>query len=163
MTDRTDSKVRLLLLFLVVTLLAGGLSFRLVYWQVNQKEELAALVNRDTTSQLTIPAKRGTIYDRTGTVVLAETIDKYRIVANLHDLDKADRQRYGDLLTDYLELNADQSSAMRKTLEGTGYYVILARNVDADVARQLEEQQSFGELSQVTLEVTPVRVYPQAG
>ena len=163
MTDRTDSKARLLLLFLVVTLLAGGMAFRLVYWQVNQKEELAAAVNRDTTSELTIPAKRGTIFDRTGTVVLAETIDKYRVVANLHELTKAQRQRYGDLLIDYLELTSDQATSMRKTLEGTGYYVVLATGVDASVALQLEAQQSYGELGAVTLEVTPVRVYPQTG
>ena len=163
MTDRTDSKVRLLLLFFVVSLLAGGLAFRLVYWQVNQKEELTALVSKDTTSQLTVPAKRGTIYDATGKVVLAETIDQYRIVANLHDLSQADRQRYGDLLVDYLDLNSDDAAALRKTLEGTGYYVVLRTNVDADVARELEDQQSYGELTQLTMEATPVRVYPQAG
>ncbi len=92
--------------------------------------------------QLTIPAKRGTIYDRSGTVVLAETVDRYRLVANLHDLTTAERQRYGDLLVDYLELDAGPASDLRKILEGKGYYVPLASNVDATTAQDISAAQA---------------------
>lgn len=163
MTDRTDSKARLLLIFLVVTLLAGGLGFRLVYWQVNRHDEISALVSQDTQGQITIPAKRGTIYDRTGKIVLAETVNRYRLVGNLHDLDAAERQRYGDLLVDFLDLSGDDAATLRKTLQQTGYYVLLATNVDAQTAQDLYTQQNLGQLSAITLEATPVRVYPQAG
>ncbi len=163
MTDRTDSKARLLLIFLVVTLLAGGLGFRLVYWQVNRHDEISALVSQDTQGQITIPAKRGTIYDRTGKIVLAETVNRYRLIGNLHDLDAAERQRYGDLLVDFLDLSGDDAATLRKTLQETGYYVLLATNVDAQTAQDLYTQQNLGQLSAITLEATPVRVYPQAG
>jgi cell division protein FtsI/penicillin-binding protein 2 len=163
MTDRTDSKARLLLIFLVVTLLAGGLGFRLVYWQVNRHDEISALVSQDTQGQITIPAKRGTIYDRTGKIVLAETVNRYRLIGNLHDLDAAERQRYGDLLVDFLDLSGDDAATLRKTLQQTGYYVPLATNVDAQIAQDLYTQQNLGQLSAITLEATPVRVYPQAG
>jgi cell division protein FtsI/penicillin-binding protein 2 len=163
MSDRTDSKARLLLLFLVVALMASGMAFRLVYWQVNRHEQITAMINQDTAPQLIIPAKRGTIYDRTGTVVLAETVDRYRVAANLHDLSANQRQRYGDELIDYLGLSGDAASAMRKSMQGNAYYVVLATNVDAGVAQEIFAAQNLGDLSALTLEVTPVRVYPQTG
>jgi cell division protein FtsI/penicillin-binding protein 2 len=163
MADRTDSKARLLLLFLVVALMASGMAFRLVYWQVNRHEQITALIGQDTAPQLSIPAKRGTIYDRTGTVVLAETVDRYRIAANLHDLSDAQRQRYGDELIDYLDLSGDAATAMRTALQGKAYYVVLETNVDADVAQEIFAAQNLGDLSALTLEDTPVRIYPQAG
>jgi len=162
-SDRTDSRARLLLLFLVVTLLASGMAFRLAYWQVNRQEQFSSLVTKDTTGKLSIPAKRGTIYDRSGKVVLAETVDRYRLVGDLHDLDAADRQRYGDLLVDFLNLDGDAANTLRKALEGKGYYVILATNVDAETASEISASQALGQLTAVTLESTPVRVYPQTG
>lgn len=163
MSDRTDSKARLLLLFLVVTLLAGGMAFRLVYWQANQHEQISAMVAQDTAPELTVPARRGTIYDRTGTVALAETVDEYRISANLHDLTADERQRYGDELVDYLDLSGDAATQMRQALQSTAYYIVLATNVDADVAQEIFAAQNLGDLADLTLEDTPVRVYPQAG
>jgi cell division protein FtsI/penicillin-binding protein 2 len=164
MPDRTDSKARLLLLFTVFAILSGGMAFRLAYWQINRQDQLAAMVGQDSnTIREIVPAKRGTIYDRTGTVVLAETIDRYRIVADLHDVSPEQRLRYGDLLVDYLNLSGDAEAAMRTALQGKGYYVPLADNVDADTARELTTAKAAGDLSTVTLESTPLRVYPQAG
>jgi cell division protein FtsI/penicillin-binding protein 2 len=74
MLGRTDSRGRLLLLFLVLTLLSSGMVIRLAYWQINQHERMAAMAAQTSTVKQSLPAKRGTIYDRTGTVVLAETI-----------------------------------------------------------------------------------------
>jgi cell division protein FtsI/penicillin-binding protein 2 len=163
MTDRTDSKARILLMLLAVTLLGGGLGFRLVYWQLNRHQQITALVAQDTAPEQTVPAKRGTIYDRTGTVVLAETVDRYRITANLHDLTTEERQRYGDELTDYLELDGAAAAKLRTTLQSTAYYIVLATNVEPDVATEIAQAQSYGALTALTLEDTPVRIYPQAG
>jgi cell division protein FtsI/penicillin-binding protein 2 len=160
---RTDSRGRLLLLFLVLALLSSGMVMRLAYWQINQHERLTALAGETSTVRQSLPAKRGTIYDRTGTVVLAETIYRYRIVADLHGVTTAERQREADALVDYLDLSGDAEAALRQAMKGTGYYVILATNVDPEVANEIALGQAAGAMSAITLDPTPVRVYPQAG
>ena len=166
MFGRTDSRGRLLLLLIALVLLSGGMTARLVYWQVGQPEQLTALAAAQGPSytQETIPTQRGTIYDRTGKIVLAETINEYRIVGNLHDLSQADRTHDADALVDYLGLDTAPAAALRKKImDNNGYYVLLATNVDADTAKALFAAQALGDLAALTLEMTPVRVYPQAG
>jgi cell division protein FtsI (penicillin-binding protein 3) len=163
MLGRTDSRSRLLLLFLALVLLSGGMTMRLAYWQVNQRQQLTALADQTQTTHRSIPAMRGTIYDRTGTIVLAETINRYRIVADLHSISAEERTRDTIALVDFLGLTGDAETAFRKAMTGTGYYVILAANVDADVGKEIADAQATGTLGAMTLEPTPVRVYPQAG
>jgi cell division protein FtsI/penicillin-binding protein 2 len=163
MLGRTDSKGRLLLLFMVLVLLASGMTMRLAYWQVNQRPQLAALGDQTQMIHRSVPARRGTIYDRTGTIVLAQTVNRYRIVADLHSISDAERKRDTTDLVDYLELTGDAAAAFRKAMTGTGYYVILAANVDADVGKEIADAQTNGAMGAMTLEPTPVRVYPQAG
>ena len=164
MPGRTDSRGRLLLILAVLVLLSGGMVARLAYWQVSQPEQLTTLTAQNSVNeQESTPAHRGTIYDRTGTVVLAQTINEYRLVADLHGLSAADRQRDATDLVDYLNLDADPAAALEKALQGDGYYVVLASNVDADTAKEIENAQANGDMATITLESTPVRVYPQAG
>src|SRR5450759_4068897 len=163
MLGRTDSKGRLLLLFIVLVVLAGGMTMRLAYWQVNQRQQLTALADQTQMTQRSLPARRGTIYDRTGTIVLAQTVNRYRIVADLHSISDAERKRDTTALVDFLELSGDAEAAFRKAMAGTGYYVILAVNVDADLGKEIADAQANGALGALTLEPTPVRVYPQAG
>ena len=163
MPGRTDSRGRLLLLLAVMVLVSTGLGARLAYWQVNQHDQLSALAAAGSNSERYIPAKRGTIYDRTGTVVLAETIYQYRIIGVLHGMSEADRQRDATALVDYLGLDPDPEATLRKAMENDGYYVLLATNVDADTAKDITSAQINGALTELTLEPAPVRVYPQAG
>ena len=136
MIGRTDSRGRLLLLLAVLVLLSTGMGARLAYWQVNRHASAAAPGVTDTLSQRSIPARRGTIYDRTGLIVLAETVDRYRVVADLHDLSEDERKRDADELVDYLLLDPSAEATLRKAMGGRGYYVILATNVDEPTARE---------------------------
>jgi cell division protein FtsI/penicillin-binding protein 2 len=163
MIGRTDSRARLLLLLVVLVLLSTGMGARLAYWQINQHDPLVAIANADSSTQRTVPARRGTIYDRTGTVVLAETVERYRVVGDLHGLSETQRQHDASALVDYLGLDPDPEAALRKAMESDGYYVILATNVDASIAQDISSAQANGALPEITLEPTPVRVYPQAG
>ncbi|HEX7492046.1 MAG TPA: penicillin-binding protein 2 [Candidatus Limnocylindrales bacterium] len=164
MLGRTDSRRRLLLLLAVLVFLSGGMTARLAYWQVSQHDQLSGPQAADqTATQRTVAARRGTIYDRTGTIVLAQTVDRYRLVADLHDLSDAARQRDADALVDYLSLDPGPEATLRKAMAGKGYYVILAKNIDAQIAQDISTAQKNNALPEVTLEPTPVRVYPQAG
>jgi cell division protein FtsI/penicillin-binding protein 2 len=163
MLGRTDSRGRLLSLLAVMLLVSTGMGARLAYWQINQHDQLSALAARESNSQRSITAKRGTIYDRTGTIVLAETIYQYRIVADLHGLSEADRKRDATALADYLGLDPGPEATLRQDMESDGYYVILATNVAPDIAKDITNAQLNGALTEITLEPTPTRVYPQAG
>ncbi len=163
MLGRTDSKGRLLLLFAVLVLLSSGMTIRLAYWQINQHQQLGSLADQTQKTHLTVPARRGTIYDRTGTIVLAQTVNRYRIVADLHSISGTERKRDTEALVDYLELTGATDTAFRKAMTGTGYYVPLVANVDADVGKEIADAQANGAFGAITLEPTPVRVYPQGG
>ena len=47
MLGRTDSRGRLLLLFVALTLLSSGMAMRLAYWQVNQHARLTTLASEN--------------------------------------------------------------------------------------------------------------------
>jgi cell division protein FtsI/penicillin-binding protein 2 len=159
MYGRTDSKGRLLLLLAVVIALSGGLAMRLAYWQIGQRQELAVAAGNDGPVVNNIPSQRGTIYDRTGTIVLAQTINQYRVIGDPHDLPASISEHVADALVDYLGLSGDSEKALRAKMAGQSYYAILAENVDAGLAKEIGDDGLPG----ITLQVVPVRVYPQAG
>ena len=70
MLGRTDSRRRLIALLLVFVVVALALAARLSYWQVVDREHLAAEAQAQTTVTVETGSKRGDIYDRSGTVVL---------------------------------------------------------------------------------------------
>ena len=82
MLGRTDSRTRALLLLVAFVVVAGSLGVRLAYWQVVRRDELAAMAVRQSSMRYEIPSDRGSIYDRTGTVVLATSVNRDRLAAN---------------------------------------------------------------------------------
>ena len=78
---RTDSRRRALFLLIVLRDVGSALFARLAYWQVGQRDRLADEAFQQTTIREETPSKRGEIYDRTGVVVLATTIERERLVA----------------------------------------------------------------------------------
>ncbi len=92
MLGRTDSGRRLLVVLIVFVLGAGGLVIRLGYWQVGRRDQLVASARRQIFSQTTVPSRRGPIYDRSGTVVLATSVTRDRLIVSaalMPDVDKA--------------------------------------------------------------------------
>ena len=163
MLGRTDSRGRLFLLLLVVLVASTGMTMRLAYWQIGQRQPLTALAAQTSTYKETIPAQRGTIYDRTGTIVLAQTVIRYRIVGDPHDLSAADSAKTVTALIDYLSLSDEDAAKLRKAMATDAYYIVLVTDVDADIVQEMKTEQSDGGLLGITFEEEPVRVYPQAG
>ena len=61
----------------------GRLGVRLAYWQVVRRDELAAHGGAQTIDRARAsPSRRGSIYDRTGTVVLATSVERDRLAAH---------------------------------------------------------------------------------
>jgi len=81
MLGRTDSRRRMLLLLITFVVIAASLVARLAYWQVTQRDRLSGEAFAQTTKVSTTPSRRGDIFDRSGTVVLATTVDRERLAA----------------------------------------------------------------------------------
>jgi cell division protein FtsI/penicillin-binding protein 2 len=163
MLGRTDSRRRLLVVLVVFVVIGASLCSRLVWWQVVQHDVLAARAERQTTVQVDEPVRRGTIYDRTGTVVLATTVQRYLVAASPDQLTPAERRQVGTALAAILGLAPDAASALADKIETGKPYVILARDLEETTAERIRQAAVDGTLKAITLEPEAVRVYPQAG
>ena len=81
MLGRTDSRRRLLFLLVVFGVGSLALVTRTVYWQVLRGDELTARAAEQTSVRIEIGGRRGDIYDRTGTVLLATSVARDRLIA----------------------------------------------------------------------------------
>ncbi len=163
MLGRTNSRARLFLVLVAVLIAAGGMVARLAYWQIGQQGQLSDMASKGNVRTETIPAHRGTIYDRTGTVVLAQTIYLYRVIGDPHDLTDVQRANTTTALIDYLSLSDEDGAKVRAIMKGDAYYVVLATDVDPNVATEMMAYQAQGGLPGISFEQQPVRIYPQTG
>jgi len=163
MLGRTDSRRRLLVLLLVFVTGSLALTARLAYWQVVDRERLAAEAMAQTTVTLETPSRRGDIYDRTGTVVLATSVPRERLVAAPDQLTPERRRATVVALTSILGLDEAAAVALRDRLAGDAKYLIVRYGLERAVADQIraaiEAKRVFG----LSLEPEPERVYPQVG
>ena len=163
MLGRTDSRRRLLLLLVVLVVVSGSLFVRLSYWQVIRRDDLAAAARAQTTLQTEVPARRGDIFDRSGTVVLATTVDRYRLAATPNMLTPARRAEVADTLVGVLGLDPAAAAALRDLMTSDRAYVVLANGLDPKIADRIRAGLADGSLDQLTLDAQPARVYPQPG
>ena len=163
MPGRTDSRGRLLLLLAAVFVVSTIMVARLAYWQIGQSRQLTEYTVSQTSYTETIPALRGTIWDRTGTVALAQTVYRYRVVGSPHDLSEIEAKRTTAALVDYLRLDAAGAAVIQKAMSSKSYYIVLAEGVEPDTVQEMRQQQERGGLQGISFEQQAVRVYPQAG
>jgi cell division protein FtsI/penicillin-binding protein 2 len=71
MLARTDSRARALVLLIVASTLATLIGTRLVWWQVLERDELARMALEQLAQERELPAERGEITDRNGTLLAA--------------------------------------------------------------------------------------------
>ena len=163
MLGRTDSRRRLLFLLGMFIFGSLALTARLVYWQVVDRAHLVSEALAQTTVTLDTPSKRGGIYDRTGTVVLATTVQRERLVGTPHLLTQTTRAATVAALAGILGLDATERLALRDRLTGDAKYVILRHGLDRAVADQIRAAMAKPGVVGLSLETEPERVYPQAG
>jgi len=165
MLGRTDSRGRALLILVAFVLVAGSLGARLAYWQVVRRDELAAMAVRQSSMTYEIPADRGSIYDRTGTVVLATSISRDRLAANPKLLTPKRRAEVAANLVLLLGLVDEAAENLTTRMTSAKDYVVLARGLDPDTSDRIRAASVGDEppLSGLLLEPEQVRFYPQAG
>ena len=173
MLGRTDSHRRALLLLVGLLVFGVACAGRLGYWQLARHDWLVAQAKEQTLVRTEIPSDRGTIYDRSGTVVLATTINRDRLAAFPSQLVgrtpeertalAAKRDAYAAELVAILGLGGKDAAALRERLASGKAYVVLARGLDAGQSAAIRAAIAARTLAQVRLEPEPVRVYPLEG
>ena len=163
MPGRTDSRIRLLVLLIVFAVGSLALMARSVYWQVLDQERLVLAAAEQTTVRLETASQRGDIYDRTGTVLLATTVQRERLVASPNLLSAEQRRATATELARLFGLDEVAALDLREKLASTSRYLILRHGLDRTMADRIRAGLSNGRLYALSLEPEPERVYPQGG
>jgi cell division protein FtsI/penicillin-binding protein 2 len=160
---RTDSRGRALILLVAFAVAGSALFARLAYWQVGQRDRLADEAFQQTTIREETPSARGNIYDRTGVVVLATTIQRERLIATPSEIAPARRGVIADALVTILDLTGTEADLLVSRMTSARKYVVLAHALDTVTADRVRAAVGAKQIEAVALEPEPVRVYPQAG
>ncbi len=163
MLGRTDSRRRILALLAIFLVVSLALVTRTAYWQVVRGADLAAQAIASTSTRLEMAGRRGDIYDRSGTVLLATSVDRDRLVAAPDQLTPERRIQTADTLVGLLKLDAAGAVTLRARLAEPKGYVILARGISLDLSERIRTAVAAKRAWSVALEREPVRVYPQEG
>ncbi len=170
MPGRTDSRLRSLLVLALLGCFGAACIARLGYWQIARHDDLVARAREQVTATIAVPPVRGTIYDRTGTVMLATSVERDLLAAypaqmiGATDADTAAlRQSVAARLVGILGLAPADADALRANLDGGSAYVVLAHGLSPAQSSAIKDGLADGSLVQLSLEPEQVRVYPQAG
>jgi cell division protein FtsI/penicillin-binding protein 2 len=128
---RTDSRARALFLLIIAILIATMVGGRLVWWQVGERERLAAMALNQLAQNEEIPAERGEIRDING-VLLATSIEVQSVYATPPTVKDPDRAAYRLALL----LGMDQS-VLQARLSSKDPWVWLKRRVTRKVAERV--------------------------
>ena len=160
---RTDSRARSLFLLIAFAIVGAALLARLAYWQVGQRDRLSSEAFRQTTMREESPSRRGDIYDRSGVVVLATTIDRERLIGTPSEISAARRAEVATALVSILGFQGDDATQLVERVNSDRKYVVLAHALDTTTAARIRAAIDTGRIAAVSLEPEPVRVYPQGG
>ena len=163
MPGRTDSGRRLLVLLVVFVVGAGALVARLGYWQLGQHDQLVASARRQIYYQDTVPSRRGQIYDRSGTVVLAASVMRDRLIVSAEHMTAAGRTRMVDFLTAQLALDPVAAATMQVRLETGKPYLVLAKDLAPEQSQAIELAARGAGIDGISFESDSIRSYPQSG
>ncbi|HET9522385.1 MAG TPA: penicillin-binding protein 2 [Candidatus Limnocylindrales bacterium] len=163
MLGRTDSRRRLLFLLVTFAVIGAALFARLAYWQVVKRDDLAQEAFAQTTMRQESPSRRGDIFDRSGVVVLATTVDRERLAAIPSELSPRRRAEVAEELVKLLGLEVEDAAVLTERMMSDRKYVVLAHGLERATADRVRAAAASGRIEGVLLESEPVRVYPHEG
>lgn len=142
MAKGTTEKIRKKAMGLMCALLIAGFGGALVslfHWQIVKGEELSAKAMEQSLRSTSLPAMRGTIYDATGTKVLAQSASVWTVVLEPHYLAENEelRRTVARGLSEILEL--DESKLYEQTGDAGSYYTVIKRKVETEVRDRINE------------------------
>lgn len=137
-SERMSSRARLVAAVLVFVGF-GAVLVSLFRWQIVRGEELNAKAIEQSLQSTSISAKRGTIYDATGTKVLAQSASVWTVVLEPHYLadDEEKRRTVARGLAEILDM--DEETVYEKCGDESSYYEVLKRKVETDVRDEINQ------------------------
>jgi len=163
MPGRTDSGRRLLLLLIVFAFGASALVTRLGYWQLVRHDDLVESAHKQIYYRAEVPSQRGQIYDRSGTIVLAASVTRDKLVVAGDQLTPSQQADMVEFLTAQLDLDAAASGALAAKLQTGKPYLVLARNLTQEKTTAIETAAAVAGIEGISFESDSARSYPQAG
>ena len=150
MAKGTTEKIRKKALGLMYALLIAGFgaaAISLVHWQLVEGEQLKSAAMEQSLRSTGLPAMRGTIYDATGTKVLAQSASVWTVVLEPHYLSDNDNLRriVANGLSEILGLDA--MDLYERTGEAGSYYDVVERKVETEVRDRIVELMNQNEIS----------------
>lgn len=152
MLGRTDSGRRLLFLLLVFVVGAGALVTRLGYWQLTQRDDLVESAKRQIYFRQEVPSRRGQIYDRSGTVLLASSVTRDRLVVSGQNMTEAEQLAMTEFLTMQLDLDEAATADLQVKLETGKPYIIVARDLLPEQSEAIEAAARDANIGDISFE-----------
>ncbi|MCC6618718.1 MAG: penicillin-binding protein 2 [Chloroflexi bacterium] len=153
MLARTDSRARALVLLVVALAAAMAVAARLVWWQVAERDWLAAMALHQLAQHEQVPADRGEITDVNGEL-LATSVELQSVYATPETID--DPLAVARALAPLLGRDVSQ---LRSRLAGDDPWTWIARRVDPAVSDRIAALHLRG----IGMLPETQRVYPVAG
>lgn len=163
MLGRTDRRLRLVALLVVFGVAATLLGSRLAYWQVVRAGDLRSMAMAQLERTDREPPIRGTILDRSGTVVLAATGYRDLLAAYPDRIPEASLEPMVRKLGRILGLDRDARDRLRLTLGGDSAYVVIDRELSEEQSQRVKTGLATGTLTGLVLEPKAVRDHPSPG
>lgn len=129
-----SSRRRIMGLHIIASLLILVLAFRLGWLQIVEGERYQSIANKQQTSDLVVPSKRGTIFDRNGKELAITTV-KSRIWANPYLIDSP--EQVASKMSQILKM--DESDLHQKLTREETSLVSIARRVDDQTVEAIKE------------------------
>ena len=160
---RTDRAGRGLVIGIALVL-AGALCLgRLAQWQLIDRDRLLDVAGSRLSLSQSAEPLRGTIMDRTGSVVLAATVMRYQLIAETSALTDAERTAIESTLLEVLSLDDIDATRLRAGLAARRAWSLLLPALDEPAAEAVRAASSAGLLPGISLREVRTRLYPQPG
>ncbi|MFM7825092.1 MAG: hypothetical protein ACKO8K_03275, partial [Candidatus Limnocylindrus sp.] len=148
----------------IALVLAGLLCVgRLAQWQLIERDRLLEVAGSRLSLTQSAEPLRGTIMDRTGSVVLATTVMRYQLIAETSALSDSERLAVESTLLEVLSLDDIDTARLRAGLAARRTWSLLLPALDEPAADAVRAASTTGLLPGISLREVRTRLYPQPG
>ena len=157
------SNRRLIVVLAILLVFASASVMRLAYWQVVVQDRLAAVARSRLEVETVQEARRGSIYDRTGTVLLATTVYRDQLVAYPSLVPPDKRPTLAARLVTVLGLKGTAARDLTANVQAGAGYAVLDSELTPAQSDAVRAALADGTIAEVELIPRPQRVYPNPG